>query len=236
MSSDMFLKALGLTERLEGFAWAQGVPPIILLSGGECTEHPEFVSLLEEVMRRKYFPMIITNGMWLDNKELRESILRPEWDAMVIQVTNDPRFYPKTPNNIPIEDSRIAFIPSLTHLIPLGRFKEKNKPAELPIRKAPTSFNLRSVTRSLRDVRHALLLQRSRALSGQSGHCSPSISSDGTLVAGETNFCFPIGNVDSTAEEVTKAIMNMSCNKCGLETNLTQEQKFAIGASRIHAP
>jgi hypothetical protein len=75
---------------------------------------------------------------------------------------------------------------------------------------------------------------RARAAIGMSGNCSPSISSDGTIVAGETSNCFPIGNVHSTADQVTRALVSMSCNKCGLVDNLTQEQKIAIGEARIH--
>ena len=77
---------------------------------------------------------------------------------------------------------------------------------------------------------------RARAAMGMSGHCSPSISSDGTIVAGETSNCFPIGDVSSTPEDVTRAIVAMQCNKCGLVDGLTQEQKLAIGEARVLTP
>lgn len=235
MTREIFLKALDLTKRLEGLAWESGIPPFILLSGGECTEHPEIISLIEEVVRRNWIPIIISNGMWLDNPELRESILRPEWTHISIQVTNDERYYPNKPKYLS-NDKRITYVPKLTQMLPLGRFKFKKASKDTPMKKAPTSFNLRSVTRQVGDVCQALLIHRARALTGFSGHCSPSISSDGTLVAGETNSCFPIGTVNSTAVEVTKALINMVCNKCGLVDNLTQIQKIAIGESRIYSP
>lgn len=235
MTRDIFTKALELTARLEGLAWSQGIPPLILLSGGECTEHPDIVTYIEEVIRRKFFPVLITNGMWLDNPELRAAILRPEWKHLFIQVTNDSRFYPSKPKEIPI-DPRIVFVPSLTKLLPLGRFKPKQATADLPIKDAPSSFNIRSLTRHFGDIRKALVVLRSRAVAGQSGHCTPSISSDGTIVAGESNACFAIGTVDSSAEDITKAITSMVCNRCGLVGNLTQEQRVAIGESRIYAP
>jgi hypothetical protein len=77
---------------------------------------------------------------------------------------------------------------------------------------------------------------RARAAMGMAGHCSPSISSDGTIVAGETSNCFPIGDVHSSAQDVTRALVAMSCNKCGLVDNLTQEQKVAIGEARVLTP
>jgi hypothetical protein len=237
MARDTFLAALDLTERLEGDAWRQGIPKRILISGGEATEHPDVEWFLETVLGKSYEVILITNGMWLDDPVFAARLLRPDW-KLLVQVTNDPRFYPKKPAAIP-NDPRIVFVPSLSILIPLGRMKParaRSGADGLPVRKGPSSFNLRSLTRTLGDVRAALTMLRARAAIGMSGNCSPSISHDGTIVAGETNNCFPIGNVYSSAEEVTRALVTMQCNKCGLVDGLTQEQKVAIGEARIHAP
>lgn len=233
MTREIFLAALALTDRLESRAWSRGVPRRLLISGGEATEHPDVVEYLEIMRARSYEVILITNGLWLDDPVLRAKILRPDWPDLLIQVTNDPRFYPTAPKSIPTDDPRVVFVPALTHLITLGRLKRSRLPASPPLRKAPTSFNLRSLTRSVGDVREALVLLRARAAMGMSGNCSPSISSDGTLVAGETSNCFPIGDVYSTAENVTRALVTMACNKCGLVDGLTQEQKLAIGEARI---
>lgn len=236
MTRETFLAALELTERLESLAWSRGVPKILLISGGEATEHPDVEWFLETARAAGYLRILITNGMWLDDPDLRAKILRPDWTDLMVQVTNDPRFYPRAPKAVPTDDPRVTFVPSLTVLVTLGRLKRSRLPASPPVRKGPTSFNVRSLTRSLGDVREALFMQRARAAMGMSGHCSPSISSDGTIVAGETSNCFPIGNVHSTAEEITRAIVAMQCNKCGLVDNLTQEQKLAIGEARILTP
>ena len=237
MTRETFLAALGLTERLEGDAWRHGIPRRILISGGEATEHPDVAWFLSTVIEGGYDVILITNGMWLDDPVLRAKILRPEWKRLMVQVTNDPRFYPKQPVDVPKNDPRVVYVPSLTLLVPLGRMKPARAHSGkdgLPVRKGPTSFNLRSMTRATGDVRAALTMLRARASIGMSGNCSPSISSDGAIVAGETSNCFPIGDVHSTAEQVTRALINMSCNKCGLVDNLTQEQKVAIGEARIH--
>lgn len=237
MTRETFTAALGLTECLEGLAWHRGLPKILLISGGEATEHPDVEWFLETALAAGYRRLLITNGMWLDDPVLRAKILRPDWIDLMVQVTNDPRFYPSSPKAVPADDPRVTFVPSLTVLVTLGRLKRSRLPPEAPpIRKAPTSFNLRSLTRSLRDVREALFMLRARAAMGMSGHCSPSISSDGTIVAGETSNCFPIGDVHSTAEDVTRALVTMQCNKCGLVDGLTQEQKLAIGEARILIP
>ena len=236
MTRETFLAALGLTERLESLAWSRGVPRMLLLSGGEATEHPDVEWFLETARAAGFRRLLITNGMWLDDPDLRAKILRPDWPDLMVQVTNDPRFYPQAPKSVPTDDPRVVFVPSLTLLVPLGRLKSTRLPASPPVRKGPTSFNLRSMTRSLGDVREALFMQRARAALGMSGHCSPSISSDGTIVAGETSNCFPIGDVHSSAEDVTRGLVTMQCNKCGLVDNLTQEQKLAIGEARVLTP
>ena len=239
MTRETFLAALALTERLEGDAWRAGVPRRILLSGGEAAEHPDVEGFLSTVIDAGYDVILITNGMWLDDPALRSSILRPEWKRLMVQVTNDPRFYPRQPSAVPTDDPRVVFVPSLSVLIPLGRMKPKRAHSGvdgLPVRKGPTSFNLRSATRATGDVRAALTMLRARSALGLAGNCSPSVSCDGTLVAGETSKCFPIGDVHSTADQVTRALVAMQCNRCGLVDDLTHEQKLAIGEARIHLP
>ena len=230
MTWETFQSAIELTTRLESLAWSMGCPRLILLSGGECTEHPDIVRFLEELRARDFHVMLITNGMWLENDDLQKSLLRPEWGTFPrVQVTNDPRFYPRKPPSI--EDERVTFVPSLTHLITLGRAaRKKNLDAKgLPTRHGPTSFNLRSLTRSYASIEKAIAVLRARAMMGLSGHCSPSISEDGTLVAGETRSCFKIGTTTSSNAEITKATMAMRCNTCGLVDNLSQAEKRAIG-------
>lgn len=232
MTDDTFEKALEQTIRLEHQAWSAGAPPFVLLSGGEPTEHPNILHFIKRVFDERMYPMLITNGSWLSNKELRESILKPEWEDLFIQVTNDKRFYPKQIEEI--SDPRISYVDSLTMMLPLGRYKGKT--SDLPTRKGPSSFNLRSATIQFKDIRKAIALLRIKSALGSSGQCIPNITSDGDIMAGETRNCFKIGTVHSTHEELTKALIEMRCNKCGLEDNLTPAQKRAINASVLFAP
>lgn len=232
MTEEVFHKALNFTELAEGKAWSKGCPPRILLSGGECTEHPDIVRFIEIVVEYDLIPFIITNGMWLGNKELREAILRPEWPQLFVQVTNDKRFYPNAPAER-VEDPRICYVDSLTLLMPLGRATRKNFKTDLPPRKSPSSFNLRSITRTLGSFEDALVVLRTNAAIGLSGNCSPSISDNGDVVAGETRNCFKVGTVDSSMEEITKNLIEMRCNRCGLVDNLSPMHKRAIGESTL---
>lgn len=228
MTFEMFQMAIDCTLRLESLAWQMGCPRLILLSGGEPTDNPEIVRLIEYVFAQGMIPLLISHGLWLNDPVLKASILRPEWKNLFIQITNDVRYYPQAPPRV--DDPRIGYVDSLTKLFPMGRLVRKKGPHALPMLGAPQSFNLRSLTRAMKDVRKALVALRARAATGQSGHCTPNISDVGDLLAGETRFCYKIGTVDSSVEEITQNLIDMQCNKCGLETNLTAPQKQAIGS------
>jgi hypothetical protein len=76
----------------------------------------------------------------------------------------------------------------------------------------------------------ALMLQRVRAATGLSGHCSPSICEDGRVNIGESRNCWTIGTVHSTEAELTQAVLQMkSCNRCGLEDKLHGQYRTALG-------
>ena len=227
MSEDTFRRALAFTRRVEEPAWALGVKPLVLLSGGECSEHPEFLKFIELVEQAQMLPLLITNGMWLSDEKLRDAVLRPGRNIGV-QVTNDARYYPTSPTRV--DDPRIVYVDSLTLLLPLGRLARKKGERALRTRKAPSSFNLRSVTRALGSFSAAVCMLRARAATGLSGNCIPSISDDGSVMAGETRNCWKLGTVDSTDAALTQAVLDMgACNRCGLESNLTRDQKLAIG-------
>lgn len=233
MSREVFLQTLAFVTAVEQEAYQVGVPPFLLLSGGECTEHPDFLWFLQTAEEHKFRIILITNGMWLGQEELRKEVLHPSRDIQV-QVTNDKRFYPSAPPVV--QDRRVHYVDRLTNLLPLGRAMDKNgvrksiADSGLPLKQAPSSFNLRSMTRSFGSFFKAVSYMRMRAATGMSGNCSPSISQDGSVVAGETNLCYVIGDVHSSDEQITENVLNMgSCNRCGLEKNLSPPYRVAIG-------
>lgn len=236
MTEEVFHEALAFTRRIEEPAWGIGAPRLILLSGGEPTEHPDIVKFIEIVIKESLIPVLITNGMFLADENLSREILRPRWRQLMVQVTNDPRYYPKKPPRV--EDDRITYVESLSQMITLGRFKpsEDGRVGEI-MKKAPASFNLRSATRTMRDFSKAICFQRLRAATGFSGHCTPNITHEGDVLVGESRFCWKIGTVKSTNAELTQAVLAMgSCNRCGLEAGLGQAHKRAIGLASLYLP
>lgn len=233
MGEGVFRKAVGLAFRLEASIRAAGVPIFTMLSGGECTEHPDIVRMVEHVVKLGGYPVLLTNGMWLDQPSLVAELLREDWPVMV-QVTNDPRFYPRRPPVL--GHPRVVYVDELTSLMPLGRWKGSSASVGVPMKGYPSCFNLRSITRHTRDFGEAILVMRARGGLGNFGYqCTPSITHLGEVVAGESRFCYRLGTVDSTDRELTSAVLEMgSCNKCGLEGNLSQEQRRAVGLSTLY--
>lgn len=235
MPVETFLKAIDLTVRLEGYGWRNGVVPKILLTGGEPTDHPQFEDILDWTLGCGFETWVLTHGLWLHDEERKRSILRPERKRMIVQVTNDPRHYPQRIPRLP-NDPRVTDATMIDHLLPLGRGKMKAQ--RFPSKKAPSSFNFRSIVRNFRSVEQGIAYIRVQAMLGRGwGNCTPSITHEGKLVAGESRFCWQIGDVDSTADEVTRNVLAMGkCNRCGLEDNLSPEHRRAIGASSLYLP
>ena len=226
MTFETFQKALQFAQRVE--QTVKDIPGcnMILLSGGEPTEHPQIVEFIEAVRASGRRPLLLTNGMWLEDTGLRDRILSPEFPDLLVQVTNDPRFYPQQPPKV--EDKRITYVGALRGLIPLGRFAGKTHP-ELPTKSAPSCFNLRSLTRGTGDFDRAVAMLRVKGLTGFSGMCTPSVSPDGSVVAGESRLCHKIGDVNTLSAVLTLNILRMgSCDRCGLESPLQGQFREAI--------
>lgn len=230
MSLQTFEKALDFADCMESACPVR----LTMISGGEPTDHPAILGLLDAVKARvsgSHIVMLLTNGLWLEDEKRRDELLGRK---VFFQVTNDPRFYPKAPPRI--EHPRVTYIDELSVMIPMGRFEGQTH-AEVPTRRAPACFNLRSMTRSVRSAKQALAALRARAVSGGlGGFCTPSVCHDGTVVVGESRFCHPIGTVDSTEAEITEAICSVRCSKCGLINKLTQEHKRAVGEATLYTP
>ena len=226
MSMELFERALRFTERAERMVIQANMPVMVMFSGGECTDHPNIVEMVEMVTKRGWIVTLLTHGLWLDNVELRNKLLL---DDVFVQVTNDDRYYPRKPPKF--EHERVIYVDRLQVLSTLGRAASTNFDSKgLSQRAAPSSFNLRSLTRATGSIASAIMALRMRWMLGKSGFCTPSVSHDGTIVAGESRFCYPIGTVDSTNEELTQAILAMGeCNRCGQEAVLRSEYKQAIG-------
>lgn len=229
MTRETFIAALDCVRRVEELARQRTGYRFLLFSGGECTEHPQIVEFLDLAHQAGFVPFVLSNGLFLNSPHLAGHILHPDRDVLV-QVTNDPRFYPSAPPHV-TQDPRLVNVPELSALLPIGRATRLKDTKGLQALTAPGSFNLRSATRSLGDIREGVAVLRERAVAGKSnGHCTPSIDHEGNFIVGESRLCARVGTVYSSCEEITAGVLRMgSCNACGLESKLDARHRAAIG-------
>jgi hypothetical protein len=218
MSRKTFEQALELTKSM-------GVP-VVLISGGEPTEHPELLEFTKLAKALPAMVLLLSNGQFFEEKKYSPEELQVLLETVDgVQVTNDPRYYPHAVT-IPTHP-KVTLTTELLTLSPIGRAKDMES-----LRKAPHCFNIRSATKTALGIAEASL-----GLAVQTAaFCSPSVNIDGTVVAGETPFCYPIGKVGESLLTLTHNILHMQCNKCGMFDALPQHYKVAVGEAKIIIP
>lgn len=187
--------------------------PILLISGGEPSEHPDILGLLRMAKRARYKTAFLTNGVFLRERPGLARRIK-KFCSIGLQVTNDPRYYPqRLPSGTKCE--------TLRTIAPFGRALKNGIPTT---RMSPFCFNIRSATRYIGSYVGAL-----QHLRWEMRMCSPSVNVDGTVVAGEAPSCCRLGTVWSSLDQITRSLINMQCNKCGLENNLEPKYREVIG-------
>jgi hypothetical protein len=193
----------------------------LFISGGEPLDHPQFFNFIDIALKQNFFILIMSNGLFLKDDSLKNKIftlIDNNKNNISFQITNDKRYYP---TQIPeINHNKICYESQLRTLSPFGRAITNN--LTIP-KQTPHCFNLRSITHSFKWLPTVIQYLRSH-----SKFCTPSINIDGIISAGESNQCYNIGNVTQSFEMITNNILNMKCNKCGLESNLESIHKQAI--------
>lgn len=212
MSEETFIKSLNFIQNV-------CIEPLFI-SGGEPTDHPQFFEFIDIALKKEFFILVMSNGLWVNDEIMRKKIftLVTTNDNISFQITNDKRYYPK---QIPIiNHDKCDYETQLRVLSPFGRAVTNNLPTTA---KYPFCFNLRSLVNTFKSLPAAIMYLRK-----SSKFCTPSINIDGSISAGESNQCYKIGDINQSFELITNQILNMHCNKCGLESNLLDIHKKAI--------
>lgn len=183
-------------------------PHFILLSGGEPTDHPNFLEFAEMAIARIPLVLVISNGMFTAKPEYMQKILSLD---LQIQITNDPRYYP-TPVKT-VDHPKIVYEHNIRALVKLGRAKSGGMKGT---RYSPMCFNARSVSHHYSTLEAALFELRSRGKM-----CSPSVNVNGSIVAGEAPECGKVGTVESSGDEILQGMRRAPPNNCDAEKNLT---------------
>jgi len=192
---------------MESLRFAQRMNVLFLgISGGEPTEHPKIIEIIENAKRSAFFIALISNGMFLENPELTKAIV----DTQIhVQITNDPRYYPQRIQRI--RHDRFVYVDSVDYITPCEKATKNN----IPITKKYTGCtNLRNLTKIFNNVATAIKFLENDI--NNLKLCSPSINIDGSISAGETNTCSRIGTIYDNNETITKNLIDMQCHNCGL--------------------
>ena len=199
MSVETFEKVMDFTKRIYGHNL------LIILSGGEPFEHPQIFELLDRACKEFRAVSILSNGLFVQDTELLRRV-RALPENTLIQVTNDPRFYPRIiePLNLP----RVVWEDHIRVISPMGRAVTNHIPSS---RISPTCTNLRLLCLQTKNFKQAILYLRSAQK-----FCIPSIDCHGNILAGESRFCQRIGTVDSSYDELLQNTLSFTCDKCGL--------------------
>lgn len=210
MSFATFKQTCHMAEMLED--------KMLLVSGGEPTDHPELVKFLTYAKGEGMHLMLLTNGEWLVDPAFsdKEAVLRL---VDGVQVTNDDRYYPRRVAQV--AHPKVVYETRIRRVVPFGRAKTNGLETQA---KGPLCFNLRSFARAYSSLRMAIKLQRVRG-----SFCTPSVNIDGSVLAGEAVTCCSIGHVSAEEPALDKGIINLQCNNCGLCDGLSTVQKEAIG-------
>lgn len=210
MTLEIFEQPLDFIDKIK--------PKVLLVSGGEPLEHPDFFHIMDKLLERFSGKQIVltSNGMFLDNKELRDRVLKL---GVLVQITNDPRYYPKR-INMNIKHPSITYATRIESLYPQGRAIHK-KPINC---KAPKCFNLRSIARSRSNMVDVI-----ECMEELFKFCTPMIGATGHIYPGESKTCKNIGNVYDSLQQIHTNLIAFRCNDCKMFNNIPVGHRKHVG-------
>lgn len=191
----------------------------IIISGGEPTEHPEFVQFLHRLTARlkaedvRSFITITTNGFWcLENPELAKSVVVDTDKIKVVwQVSTDTRYYPK---DLPVhkklwrEPGFVLCEHCVEQIYPQGRALENDIPWKA---KASKCFNIRALSKQLANPTVTSVVKR---LIDFKKFCTPRININGGISLGESRLCPTVATIYDDPEVIIKKIQEFQCHGC----------------------
>lgn len=207
-----------------------------LLTGGEPTDNPEWIKMLEYALERAHGSTgtgvahitLATNGMNITNKRDIQNyllLLMQRYPGKLnIQVTHVDQYYP---HHIDLSQDffhcgQVTVCDSIEAIYPMGRAKDNKLSWRA---KCSKCFNIRSATRSFRDLNKASIML---AMMGK--FCTPQVSINGEVKLGESTLCPPCSSIYTGTEQLINDICNFHCNGCDMiNKHLTPEQRKAIG-------
>ena len=209
------------------------------VTGGEPTEHPEFIHVINYIIDRCketgniHAITITTNGFWvIDHQEEAIEIVNKSTENVVVtwQVSTDSRYYTKkldTTKRIFREKGFFLCTDCVLKLDMMGRAKENNLD-DGTHKKCSSCYNLRAVARQMyeRGTRSLGDIIQSLELIGR--FCTPAIRIDGGISFGESDLCPKSSSIYKSHDEVLQDLLECSCKMCGQNDHLSLMYKILI--------
>ena len=194
-------------------------PMVLVVSGGEPFEHPNAIQMIEELrdLLGRERIIVASNGTFRFNREIEDRVNRL---GVMIQVTNDSRYYPMS---VPMNSTgNIVTVNRIETMYPQGRAVENN----LGVKGIKTSkcFNLRSI-----GINNAhTFYEAVKILERAQKFCTPAIGIKGEILIGESSLCSSIGNIDMSDRELLENLRKNRCDKCKLISKLPLHYRKAV--------
>lgn len=178
----------------------------LILTGGEPTEHPHFLSSVT----------ITTNGELMQNQPelFLQSLKKAKIAGMELnyQVSADVRYYPRriqTHKRIFREPHIFLCDDCVQQIYPQGRAKENQLPWKAQCSKC---FNVRSLSHQLPNEITLRNLEWYLASAGK--FCTPHISVNGEIKLGESDLCPVCASIYDDMDEIMDKIRKFQCGAC----------------------
>lgn len=191
----------------------------LVITGGEPTEHPEFVKMMEIIIDtlgqvgHEIILTITTNGFWcLDNIEACKHLNTRNANIILRwQVSTDSRYYPK---ELPLHkrlwrEPEFVLCPDcVVQVYPQGRALQNSMPWQA---KASKCFNVRAMLKQLPTKSIGVLVE---AMLVRGYLCTPAIRIDGSIGLGESDLCPSVATIYDTEETIIQKIIDFKCHQC----------------------
>lgn len=202
--------------------------PIIILTGGEPTEHPDFLDYLWYALKTcpDNIVCVTTNGLWMqENPDIITTYLKEFGERLMIQVTSVKKYYPVHIDlSLPVFNQEGVFVfTEIDRIYPQGRAKDNNIPWFANGSKCinPILFAKQFGHGGLKNMTSMMMLK------GMS--CSPDIGIDGSIRLGESDLCPPVSTIYKSEKEILDDFVNFRCNKCDfINKKLSKEVKKCL--------
>lgn len=185
----------------------------LILTGGEPTEHPDFVNMTKYICKNteNIIQIIIaSNGIYFEKNPFVVKELLAYDPRLGIQITNVPKYYPINinENNEIYKLDRVLLCREIESMYPQGNALKNNYKWSA---KCSKCFNFISI---MNQLKKKSIEETIYTLESNFKFCTPQIDADGTLKPGESSLCKGFGTIYDDEVILVHNVLNFRCKQC----------------------